>query len=103
MSIDYYMIILERKLSTGEAWWLVGDETDALDLTVVVESDDSNESVRIFLLALLHFLQYLSRVSASEQRKFPHCPVTSVIVSGCVSVFTVYKSMLYTHENIIQN
>ena len=45
MSIDYYMIILERKLSTGEAWWLVGDETDALDLTVVVESNDSNKAL----------------------------------------------------------
>ena len=99
MSIDYYMIVLERKLSTGEAWWLVGDETDALDLTVVVESNDSNKGVRVLRLALLHFLQHLSRVSASEQRKFPHCPVTSVVVSGCVSVFTVYKSMFQFEFN----
>ena len=60
MSIDYYKIVLERKLSTGEAWWLVGDETDALGLTIVVESDDPNEGVGVLLFAFLHFLQHLS-------------------------------------------
>ena len=99
MSIDYYMIILERKLSTGEAWWLVGDETDALDLTVVVESDDPDEGVRVLRFALLDFLQHLSRVSASEQGKLPHCPVTSIVVSGGASVLTVNKSVLQLEFN----
>ena len=99
MSIDYYMIILERKLSTGEAWWLVGDETDALDLTVVVESNDSNKGVRVLRLALLHFLQHLSRVSASKQRKLPHCPITAIVVSRCASMLTVHKSVLQLKFN----
>jgi hypothetical protein len=70
-------------------WWFllqrlkrVGNETDALDLTGVVESDDPNEGIGVLLLALFHFLQHLSGVGATEQGKLPHCPVPSIIVSG---------------------
>ena len=103
MSRYYLWNVLQRELSTGEAWWFVGDETDALNLTVVVKSDDPDESVRVLRFAFLDFLQHLSRVSASEQGKLPHCPVTSIIVSGCASVLTVHKSMLYKHESTIHN
>ena len=86
--------VLEKKLSFGEAWGLVGNETDALDLTGVVESDDPNEGARVLLLAFFNFLQHLSGVGASEQWKLPHCPVPSIVVSGSVSVLTVHKSVL---------
>ena len=93
------VLLYESELSTGEAWWLVGDETDALDLTVVVESDDPDEGVRVLRFALLDFLQHLSRVSASEQGKLPHCPVTSIVVSGGASVLTVNKPVLQLEFN----
>lgn len=38
----------------------VGDEADALDLANVVEADDSDVSLRVRLLGLLHLLQHLS-------------------------------------------
>lgn len=33
----------EKRVSNLEAWWLVGNETDALHLTFVVKSDDTDE------------------------------------------------------------
>lgn len=46
--------------------WFAGDKTNALHLTLVVESDDSGEVVRVSLLALLNLIQDLSGVSAPE-------------------------------------
>lgn len=60
---------------------LVGDETDALNLTDIVESDDTDESIWVSLLGLLELLQHLGRVGASEHGQLPHGPVAAVVVS----------------------
>ncbi|MDR5335476.1 hypothetical protein RHO92_25575, partial [Salmonella enterica subsp. enterica serovar Typhimurium] len=39
--------------------WLEGNETDALHLTHVVESNNSDECIWVLLLALLYFFQHL--------------------------------------------
>lgn len=76
------------------AFRLVGNETDTLDLTVAVESNDTDEGVGVLLLAFFELIQNLGRVSAPEHRQLPHCPVTTVIVPWGIVVLTVYKSML---------
>ena len=68
---------------------LVGNETDALDLTVVVESDDTDVSVRVRFLGFLDLGQDLSCVGAPEHGELPHGPVATVVVSGGSVVLTV--------------
>lgn len=85
-------------LSILEAWGLVCNETDALHLTPVVESDDSDEGGGVFLLALFNLLQHLSSVGASEHGELPHGPVASIVVSWGPMVLTVHKSVLYHIE-----
>ena len=63
-----------------EAWRLVGNETDALHLTLVVEPNDTDKSVGVFLLALLKLVQHLRRICAPKHGELPHGPVASVIV-----------------------
>lgn len=82
-----------------EGWRLVGNETDALDLALVVESNDTNERVWVCLLGLLKLLQHLWWVCASEHGKLPHCPVASIVVSWRLVVLTVHESMLYIHKS----
>lgn len=41
------------------AWRLVGNETDALNLTNIVESNDADESIWVLLLTLLELLHHL--------------------------------------------
>jgi hypothetical protein len=60
---------------------LVGNETDDLHLALVVESNDSDEGLGIFLLALLKLLQHLRRVGAPKHGQLPHGPVPPIIVS----------------------
>lgn len=40
-------------------FWLVGDETNALDLAQVVESEDTDVSLGVLLYALVKLLQHL--------------------------------------------
>jgi len=63
------------------AWWLVGNETDALDLTNVVKANDTNEAIGVCSPGLLKLLQDLRSISAAKHRQLPHGPVPSVIVS----------------------
>ncbi|KAL0920202.1 hypothetical protein M5K25_009322 [Dendrobium thyrsiflorum] len=63
------------------AFRLIGNETDALHLTYIIKSDNSNKSIRIFLFALVHLLCHLNCICTSEHRQLPHCPVPSIIVS----------------------
>ncbi|KAL4368206.1 hypothetical protein GQ457_05G005640 [Hibiscus cannabinus] len=70
----------DSNMNSLVAFGLVGDETDALHLTDVVESDDSNEGVGVFLLALFQLRQHLRRVGAPEHGELPHGPVASVVV-----------------------
>ena len=70
------------------AWWLEGDEADALHLTDVVEADDADIGVRVLLLHLLHLVDDLRGVGAAEHGQLPHCPVPAVVVSGSAAVLT---------------
>lgn len=63
------------------AWWLVGNETDALNLTNTVKSNDTDEAVGVESPGLSKLLQNLRRISAAIHRQLPHGPVPSIIVS----------------------
>ena len=73
----------------------VGDETDDLHLTVVVESDDSDEGILVLGGGLIELLEDLDWVSAPEHGQLPHCPVPSVIVSWGSVVLTVRERILH--------
>ena len=73
---------------------LVGNETDALHLTKLVESDDTDEGAGVSLLALLELTNDLGGISAPEHGQLPHCPVASVVVSWGPVVLTVHESVL---------
>ena len=64
------------------AFWLVGDEADALHLADIVESDDADEGVWVSLLGLLELSHHLGRVGGSVHGQLPHCPVPPVVVPG---------------------
>ena len=83
-----------RNLSLG--LWLVDDETAALDLLHVVESDDSDVADGVCLLHLLDLLEYLARVGAPEHRQLPHCPIPSIVVPRRTVVLTVHVRVLHT-------
>jgi hypothetical protein len=59
----------------------VCNETDALNLTNIVESDDADKSTRVSLNNFIELLQYLRSVGGAKHGKLPHCPVPSIIVS----------------------
>lgn len=73
----------------------VGNETDALDLTDVVESDDADERLRVLLGALVDLVQDLGRVGAPVHGQLPHCPVPAVVVPRGRAVCTVHKWFLH--------
>ena len=60
---------------------LVDNETDALDLADVVEANDPDECVGVFLLGLLDLSSHLSGVCAPKHGQLPHGPVASIVVS----------------------
>ncbi|PHU26957.1 hypothetical protein BC332_05289 [Capsicum chinense] len=62
------------------AFRLVGDEADALHLTNVVESDDTDPGLWVSLLCLRDFIQDLGSISAPEHGEFPHSPVPAIVV-----------------------
>jgi len=73
---------------------LVGDETDALNLALVVESDDSDKGFGVLFGALIELLQHLRRVCASKHGQLPHGPVPPIVVSWAIVVLTVHESVL---------
>ena len=83
-----------RSIDDLDALWQVGDEGDALDLALVVESDDTDEGVRVSLDRLVELLDHLDGVGAPVHGQLPHCPVPSVIVSGRVVVLSVHEPVL---------
>lgn len=72
----------------------MNDETDALHLAHVVESDDPNEGFRVFLLGLLDLVQYLGWVSAPKHGQVPQGPVPAIVVPGGLLVVPGHKSSL---------
>lgn len=64
-----------------DAWWLGSKETDALHLTLVVKSDNSDECIWVFLKDLPNLLQNLGCICAPKHGQLPHCPVASIVVS----------------------
>lgn len=84
----------KKKYLNLVALGFVGNETDALDLALIIEPDDPNEGARVSLLGLLYFVHDLDRVSAPVHRQLPHCPVTTILVPRRPVVLTVYKCML---------
>lgn len=75
------------------------DETDALHLAHIVESDDPNEGFRVFLLGLLDLVQYLGWVSAPKHGQLPHGPVPAIVVPGGPVVVPAHKSSLLELSN----
>ena len=67
-------------LNIFEARRRVSNETDALHLTLVVESNDSDIGLGVLLLDLLNLPQHLRGIGASKHGKLPHHPVASIIV-----------------------
>ena len=63
------------------------EETHALNLLDVVESEDADEGVRVVGLALINFSHNGRGIGGSEHRKLPHSPVAAVIVSRHARVF----------------
>mmetsp|Transcript_6339 Transcript_6339/g.11694 ORF Transcript_6339/g.11694 Transcript_6339/m.11694 type:complete len:231 (-) Transcript_6339:39-731(-) len=63
------------------------EETHALNLLDVVESEDADEGVRVVGLALIDFSHNRRGIGGSEHRKLPHSPVAAVIVSRHARVF----------------
>lgn len=87
-----------------EVCWLVGNETNALCLANVVESDDPDECIRVNFLHLFELSEDLGSVSASEHGKLPHYPVASIIVPGGVTVLTVNETVLHhIHQHMNKN
>lgn len=78
---------------------LVGNETDALHLADVVESDDTDVRVGVCLLGFLDLSQHLSAVGAPVHGELPHGPVATVVVPGGPVVLTVNPSILHTQQN----
>jgi hypothetical protein len=73
---------------------LVGNETDALHLASIVESEDPDEGVGVLLFAFLNLLCDLGGVGAAEHGKLPHGPVAAIVVSRRAVVRTVDESDL---------
>ena len=89
------LINIWNQQTDWSAFWLVSNETDALDLANVVESDDTDVGLGVLLDALIKLLQHLRWVGAPEHGKLPHNPVSSVIVSGRFVVLTVHETVLH--------
>ena len=70
----------------------VDDETDALDLALVVESDDTDERVGVFLLVRLDLTYHLGRIGTPIHGQLPHGPVPPIVVPWGVVVLTVHMS-----------
>jgi hypothetical protein len=73
---------------------LVGNETDALHLASVVESQDPDEGIGVLLLALLDLLGDLGGIGTAEHGQLPHGPVAAIVVSRRTVVLTVDESDL---------
>jgi len=90
------------QISSLVGCWCVCNETNALHLTNIVKSNDSDEWFWVSSFSFSKLLQHLRRISGSKQWQLPHCPVTSIIVSWWTVVLTVHKSFLYNTKQIIQ-
>jgi hypothetical protein len=58
----------------------VDEETGALDLLLVIESDETDVGVGESLGASLDFLEDLRAIRAAEHGELPHRPVTVIVV-----------------------
>ncbi|KAG5614360.1 hypothetical protein H5410_014184 [Solanum commersonii] len=63
------------KIRWLRAFWLVGNETDTLHLTHIVESNDSDPCLWVCVLSLLNLSQHLGGISAPKHGQLPHGPV----------------------------
>ena len=63
------------------------EETHALNLLDVVESEDADKGVRVVGLALVDFSHDGRGIGGSEHRKLPHGPVAAIIVARKARVF----------------
>jgi hypothetical protein len=77
---------------------LVDDERHALSLLDVVKTKNTDESVGVSLLSFTDFSQNLVRIGASEHGKLPHCPVTTIIVSGAGIINSLDGTILFEFE-----
>lgn len=74
---------------------LVCNETNALHLANIVESNNPNKCIGVFLDTSVQLVQHLNGVCAPEHGQLPHHPVSSVIVPRWSVILTVHESMLH--------
>ena len=79
--------LIDQSLVTSR---LVGNETNALHLTNIVESNNPDKGIVASFDGLIELIQDLDCISASEHRQLPHCPVPPVVVPRRPVVHTVY-------------
>uniref|UniRef100_A0A3Q7F7Y6 Uncharacterized protein n=1 Tax=Solanum lycopersicum TaxID=4081 RepID=A0A3Q7F7Y6_SOLLC len=80
------MPLIQKMKGTQQiSFGLVSDETDALHLTNIVESDDTDPCLRVSLLCLLHLSQDLGCISAPKHGQLPHGPVSAIVRLTSVS------------------
>lgn len=65
------------------------NKADRLNLFNIIKANDSDEGSGISSLGLFQFSQYLERVVASKERKFPHGPISAIIVSWATIVLAI--------------
>ena len=70
------------------------EESHALNLLDVVESEDADEGVRVVGLALIDFSHNGRGIGGSEHRKLPHSPVAAVVVTRSTVVFAESNTVL---------